>query len=153
MATLLRKSGFDLRPFDLWPSAFGLRHLAFGIWHLAFGINTMLQDIRFAIRMLAHSRGFTVTALLVLTLGIAATTTMFSATNAVLLKPLPYPDSDRLVAVHETRAQAGFEATVMSAREYLDWTRSSAVLQDAAIVDYPGLAFATDSGDAHGAEF
>jgi putative ABC transport system permease protein len=106
----------------------------------------MLQDIRFAIRMLAHSRGFTVTALLVLTLGIAATTTMFSATNAVLLKPLPYPDPDRLVVVRETRAQAGFETTVMAAREYLDWTRSSTVLQDATIVDYPGLAFATDTG-------
>src|SRR3982750_2181993 len=106
----------------------------------------MLQDIRFALRMLAHSRGFTITALVVLTLGIGATTTMFSATHAVLMKPLPYPDPDRLVVVRETRAQAGFEATVMTAREYLDWARGSRVLQDAAIVDYPGLGLQADSG-------
>ena len=100
----------------------------------------MIADLKFAIRMLAHSRGFTVTALIVLTLGIGATTTMFSATNAVLLKPLPYPDPDRMVVVRETRAQAGFEKTVVAAREYLDWTRGSKVLEDATIVDYPGLA-------------
>jgi putative ABC transport system permease protein len=105
----------------------------------------MISDLRFAVRMLLHSRGFTATAIIVLTLGIGATTTMFSATNAVLLKPLPYPDAGRMVAVRETRAQAGFEKTIMSAREYLDWTRDSRVLKDAAIVDYPGLAVAIDN--------
>ena len=69
----------------------------------------MVSDLRFAARMLLHSRGFTLTAILVLTLGIGATTTMFSATNAVLLRPLPYPDPGRMVVVRETRAQAGFE--------------------------------------------
>jgi putative ABC transport system permease protein len=105
----------------------------------------MTSDLRFAIRMLLHSRGFTVTALVVLTLGIGATTTMFSATNSVLLRPLPYPDAGRMVAVHETRAQAGFEKTVMSAREYVDWTRGSRVLTDSTIVDNPGLAVAIDN--------
>jgi putative ABC transport system permease protein len=102
----------------------------------------MISDLKFAVRMLAHSRGFTITALVVLALGIGATTTMFSATNAVLLKPLPYPDANRMVVVRETRAQAGFEKTVVAAREYLDWARNSHVLQDATIVDYPGLALA-----------
>src|SRR5260221_14124787 len=105
----------------------------------------MISDLRFAVRMLLHSRGFTVTALIVLTLGIGATTTMFSATNSVLLRPLAYPDAGRMVAVKETRAQAGFEATVMSAREYVDWTRDSRVLRDAAIVDYPGLGVAIEN--------
>ena len=72
----------------------------------------MISDLRFAIRMLLHSRGFTATALVVLTLGIAATTTMFSATNSVLLRPLPYPDAARMVAVHETPAHPGFEKTI-----------------------------------------
>ncbi len=105
----------------------------------------MISDIRFAVRMLRHSRGFTVTAIIILTLGIGATTTMFSATNAVLLKPLPYPDAGRMVAVHETRAQPGFEKTVMSAREYVEWTRDSRVLKDAAITQYPGLAVVIDN--------
>jgi putative ABC transport system permease protein len=107
----------------------------------------MVSDLRFAIRMLLHSRGFTVTAVVVLTLGIGATTTMFSATNSVLLRPLPYPDPERMVAVRETRAQAGFEKTIVAAREYLDWTRASRVLRDATIVDYPGLALAVEASD------
>ena len=105
----------------------------------------MFSDLRFAGRMLMHSRAFTVTAIVVLTLGIGATTTMFSATNSVLLRPLPYPDASRMVAVHETRAQAGFEKTVMSAGEYLQWARDSRVLRDATIVDQPGLAVAIDN--------
>jgi putative ABC transport system permease protein len=108
----------------------------------------MLSDLTFAVRTLAHARGFVITALVVLTLGIGATATMFSATNAVLLKPLPYPDAARLVVVRETRAQAGFEQTVLAAREYLDWARGNAVLEDATIVDYPGLALAYDNAAA-----
>jgi putative ABC transport system permease protein len=105
----------------------------------------MIPDIRFAVRMLLHSRGFTATALVILTLGIGATTTMFSAANAVLLQPLPYPDPSRLVMVRETRAQAQFAATVMSAREYVEWTRDSRVLRDATIVSFPGVAVAIDA--------
>jgi putative ABC transport system permease protein len=104
----------------------------------------MITDLRFAVRILLHSRAFTLTAITVLTLGIGATTTMFSATNAILLKPLPYPDPERMVVVQETRAQAQFAATNVSAREYVDWTRSSRVLRDATIVNYPGLAVAVD---------
>jgi putative ABC transport system permease protein len=105
----------------------------------------MISDLKFGIRMLLHSRGFTVTALIVLTLGIGATTTMFSATNSVLLRPLPYPDAGRMVVVRETRAEPGFEKTVMSAREYVAWTRDSRVLKDATVVDTPGLAVAIDN--------
>jgi putative ABC transport system permease protein len=108
----------------------------------------MLKDLRFAVRMLTRARGFTATALIVLTLGIGATATMFSATNAVLFRPLPYPDAARMVVVRETRAQAGFEKTVLSAREYLDWIRDSAVLEQAALVDYPGLALTVGNGEA-----
>ncbi|HYT73145.1 MAG TPA: ABC transporter permease, partial [Vicinamibacterales bacterium] len=104
----------------------------------------MLSDLRFAIRTLLHSRGFTATALVILTLGIGATTTMFSATYAVLVKPLPYPDPARIFVVRETRAQAQLAVTVMSAREYLAWTRNSRVLRDATLVSYPGLAVAIE---------
>lgn len=93
----------------------------------------MISDLKFGIRMLLHSRGFIVTALIILTLGIGTTTAMFSATNSVLLRPLPYPDAGRLVVVRETRAQAGLAATVRAASGYLQWTRNSRVVQDSTI--------------------
>jgi putative ABC transport system permease protein len=105
----------------------------------------MLNDLRFAGRILARSPGFTIAAVTVLTLGIGATTTMFGATNSVLLRPLPYPDPDRLFVVRETRAQPGFERTVVAANEYLDWTRNTSVIVDPAIVAFPGLAVGIDT--------
>ena len=66
----------------------------------------MLNDLRYASRMLFKSRAFTLAAMIALAVGIGATTAMFSAVNSVLLRPLPFPNADRLYTVRETRAQA-----------------------------------------------
>ena len=66
-------------------------------------MDTFLQDIRHGLRVLIKSPGFTAVALATLTLGIGATTAVFGVVNATLLRPLPYPDADRLVRVQEER--------------------------------------------------
>src|SRR5262249_58353324 len=82
-------------------------------------VENLLQDMRFAIRMLRKSPAFTSTAILVLGLGIGAYTAIFSVVNAVMLRPLPFSDPDRIVRVESTIAPTG-EAAGVSYPNFLD---------------------------------
>ncbi|HEV8366337.1 MAG TPA: ABC transporter permease [Pyrinomonadaceae bacterium] len=70
-------------------------------------METLLQDIRYGIRMLLKSPSISIVATIALALGIGANTAIFSVVNGVLLRPLPFPDSDSLMAVYETDQQRG----------------------------------------------
>ena len=76
-------------------------------------MQTLLRDLRYAVRQLRKSPGFTVTAVLTLALGVGATTAIFSCVYGLLLKSLPFRDASRIVALSEThpQVQSGMEAT------------------------------------------
>ncbi|MGH9522253.1 MAG: ADOP family duplicated permease [Terriglobales bacterium] len=74
---------------------------------IAFGFETTLHDLRYALRQLRHHPGFAITAILILALGIGATTAIFSAVDPILFKPLPYPNARRLVMVWEGKDTGG----------------------------------------------
>jgi predicted permease len=86
-------------------------------------MNTFLQDVRYSLRTLGQSPGFTAIAILTVTLGIGANTALFSVVNGVLLNPLPYPEPDRLVALYSRTSV--FAEMSISYPNFLDWQRNN----------------------------
>ncbi len=91
----------------------------------------LLQDLRYAVRMLARAPGFTLTAILVVALGIGANTAAFSVTDFVLIRPLPFPQPERLVKIWES--VPGYTQMELSPGNYRDWKNRSASFEDFAI--------------------
>jgi putative ABC transport system permease protein len=95
----------------------------------------MIGDFRYALRSLARSRGFTVAAILTLAIGIGAATAIYSVVDTILLRPLPFPDSDRLIRLIEHFPTNVSTRPVMERgithQEFLDWRGRSKTLQDA----------------------
>jgi len=85
-------------------------------------VSTVLQDLKYGLRMLAKNPGFTAIALLTLALGIGADTAIFSVVNGVLLQPLPYPEPARLTMIYET---AKLGQSSVSYPDFLDWQREN----------------------------
>jgi predicted permease len=88
-------------------------------------MDTLLQDLRYGWRNLFRQPAFAITAIFTLALGIGATTAIFSVVNAVLLRPLPYPDSDRIVALMNYWTRTGRRGTTVSAPDFHDWRAQS----------------------------
>ena len=95
-------------------------------------MTTLLADIRFGVRMLLKSPMVTIIALLALTLGIGATTAIFSVVNAVLLRSFPYKDPERLVLVWEKRQGGRTDQNVINLGNFYDWKDQNQVFSDMA---------------------
>ncbi|MCI0541423.1 MAG: ABC transporter permease [Verrucomicrobiales bacterium] len=92
-------------------------------------LENLLQDARYGTRKLRKNRGFTAVAVITLALGIGATTVVFSIVNGVLLQPLEYPGSERIVNVWESDPKKGFQSNYTSPANFVDWRRENQVFE------------------------
>ena len=86
-----------------------------------------MNDLRFAFRQLLKSPAFSIVAVVTLALGIAASTAVFSVVDAILLHPLPYPDSERIVTVSQTVRSTGVSTQDASPANFIDWAAQNSV--------------------------
>jgi hypothetical protein len=113
---MTRSSGLSLTPGDTT-----------GHW-----ASDLCRDLRYAVRLLRKQVGFTATAVVILALGIGASTAMFSVVDAVLLRPLPYPSAERVVTLWGRSKQMSI--TSVSLPDYRDWQQRSHSFEHLALV-------------------
>jgi putative ABC transport system permease protein len=108
-------------------------------------MDTLVKDLKLAMGILRRSPGFTATAIWALALGIGANTAIFSVVNTVLLKPLPYPQPDRIVLLMNSTPQGNFSGA--SVPKYNVWRAQTQVLEDVAAFDGGGPGINMSGGD------
>ncbi len=101
--------------------------------------DALIQDLRFGSRLLGRNLAFTTAAVLTLALGIGATTAVFTLLDRVVLRPLPYPDPDRLLTIWETNDANGLSHERLSPVNFMDYRGLSRAFDDAAAWWYPQL--------------
>jgi putative ABC transport system permease protein len=95
-------------------------------------MGTLLQDIRYGFRMLLKHKGFTAVAVIALGLGIGANTAIFSLVNGVLLRPLPFPDAERIISIEGKNPAAGISQSNISFLDFTDWSQQTDLFASAA---------------------
>ena len=103
------------------------------------------HDLRHAFRLLRQQPGFSAIALLTLALGIGATTAIFSVVNAVVLRPLPFPRSDRLVQLYENNVSRGWMTFAVAPANYSEWARDARSFQAMVALRAGSAALITDN--------
>jgi putative ABC transport system permease protein len=113
-------------------------------WRLM--MRAFAHDLKHAVRLLVRQPGVTVIAIVTLALGIGANAAIFSAVDAILLRPLPYAEPDRLVMVWEKRQAEGVLDNLVAAADYMDWARMNTVFESTAAYT-PTTRDLTGAGD------
>lgn len=109
-------------------------------------VTDLAQDLRYGVRVLARSPVFTAVAVLSLALGVGANTAIFSIVNGLLLRPLPYPESERIVDVWHTPPKESFPGVdkfSVSPANYLDWKEQGHSFEQMAAIGYAGFSLST----------
>jgi putative ABC transport system permease protein len=106
-----------------------------------FAIEVFLQDARYGVRMLSKSAVFTAVAVTAIAIGIGANTAMFSLVDAILLRPLPYPEPQRLIVVG-TQQRGRSEMDLMGTADFLAWRDHQQSFEQVAVLDQAGKSFA-----------
>lgn len=107
-------------------------------------MESLIHDVRYALRQLRKSPGFAVTAILILTLGIGASTAIFGFVDAALIKPLPYTNPTQLVLVTESAAM--FPRANLSYPDYMDWKKQNQVFSSIDVYTTSGYLLTTSAG-------
>src|SRR5579863_4902738 len=118
-------------------------------------LSTLLQDVTFALRYFRRSPGFAITAVLTLALGIGATTAIFSLIDGILLRPLPFPHPDQLVAIDTLEFPTGVPASNIAAAEsigdsypnFFDWQRQNHAFESLTSYDNITRLFSKANGE------
>ena len=110
-------------------------------------METLWQDVRYGLRILWKSPGFTFIAVITLALGIGANTAIFSLVSAVLVRPLEYHDPDRLVMVWEDEARVGFPRETPAPANYSDWKAQNQSFEDMAALEWRSFDITGDGGE------
>lgn len=112
-------------------------------------METLLQDVRYSLRMLLKSPAFTIVAVVTLALGIGANTAIFSVINSVLLEPLPFKNPSQLVDLRETESAPG--NFPLDGADYKDWQHQNGTFSSMSMYTYPRGTNASGSGEAESA--
>src|SRR6185295_6932531 len=95
-------------------------------------VENIVRDVTYSVRVLLKSYAFTIVVILTLALGIGANTAIFSFANGILLRPLPYPQSDRLAVLDESAPKQGLPSMTVAYPNFLDWRDQNTVFDGVA---------------------
>src|SRR3954469_21594986 len=107
-------------------------------------MNTLIQDIRYGLRLLLKNKGFTAVAILALALGVGANTAIFSLVNGVLLRPMPFPNAERIVYFEGKNPAAGITDSNISFLDFTDWSQQTGLFASTAAYWTGGVNLGAD---------